>query len=208
MGSRRIRHGLSLLPEYRVWKAMKTRCLNPNATNYKDYGARGVTIFPPWRDSFPTFFQAVGARPSKEHTLERQDNNKGYEPGNVVWATQEAQNFNKRRHRLVQMDGMQLPLAMAAKVLGLTSGALKQRIKRGMDEDKALTPGNLHHRLVTLNGEQIPTAEAERRLGLKKGVLKSRLLQGMSEAEALTPQRIKPVRHQGADGRFLEKTNN
>lgn len=196
---------MSKLPEYRVWKAMKTRCTNPNAINFKDYGGRGVTISPLWMDNFPAFLMAVGMRPSEKHRLERQDNNRGYEPGNVIWATQEAQNFNKRRHRLVKLGKMDLPLALAAKVVGLTKGALKQRLKRGMSEEEALNPQNLHHRLVTLNGQQMPVAEAERQLGLKRGVLKSRLLNGMSEAEALTPHRIRPTRRQGADGRFLEK---
>jgi len=90
------RHGLSKRPEYRVWKNMVQRCCNPNNERYIDYGGRGITICKEWRKSFPAFLLHIGPRPSPIHSLDRIDNERGYEPGNVRWVTVHEQNRNQR----------------------------------------------------------------------------------------------------------------
>jgi|FLOH01.1.fsa_nt_gi hypothetical protein len=42
---------------YKVWDAMVQRCTNPNASSYKDYGGRGVTVCDEWLNSSSTFIQ-------------------------------------------------------------------------------------------------------------------------------------------------------
>ena len=80
--------------EYRSWRAMKGRCLNPNDPAYKRYGGRGISIDPLWL-SFETFLADMGARPEGT-TLDRIDNDKGYSPDNCRWATNAQQNRNRR----------------------------------------------------------------------------------------------------------------
>ena len=92
------KHGLAYHPLYGVWGAMRNRCTNPDAAGYADYGGRGVTYCKEWED-LATFVRDVGPRPSNEHSLDRIDNDRGYEPGNVKWATLEEQAANKRRRR-------------------------------------------------------------------------------------------------------------
>lgn len=92
------RHGLSYLPEFNVWRAIKTRCNNKNFKSYDNYGGRGIKICKQWEDSFVEFYKYVGARPSNKHSIDRIDNNKGYEPGNVRWATANIQATNNRRN--------------------------------------------------------------------------------------------------------------
>ena len=82
-------------PEYRAWQAMRNRCLNPNAQDWKYYGARGVTIASDW-DSFDAFIADMGERPSKLHTLERRDCELGYSASNCYWATRQEQSRNRR----------------------------------------------------------------------------------------------------------------
>jgi hypothetical protein len=36
------------MPEYKVWRAIKNRCFNKNATDYKYYGGRGITVCGLW----------------------------------------------------------------------------------------------------------------------------------------------------------------
>jgi hypothetical protein len=82
------------------WETMKSRCHNPNNPAYKDYGGRGIEVCTEWRDSFDLFFQYVS---SLEHfnepgrSIDRIDNNDGYRPGNVRWATASEQARNKRQ---------------------------------------------------------------------------------------------------------------
>ena len=39
----RTKHGLTDSFEHRVWRGIRTRCNNPNATYYENYGGRGIS---------------------------------------------------------------------------------------------------------------------------------------------------------------------
>lgn len=90
-------HGMSRTPEYRAWLNLIQRCENPREKDFHHYGGRGISVWPEWRASFAVFFTAVGRRPSPRHSLDRIDNDRGYEPGNVRWATQSEQMRNTSR---------------------------------------------------------------------------------------------------------------
>ena len=102
-----IKHGAAVrgkTPEYDIWKAMKQRCANPNCKEFKDYGGRGITVCAEWAKDFGAFIASVGRRPAKGLTLDRIDNSKGYEPGNVRWATRAEQSRNRRVNKLDETD--------------------------------------------------------------------------------------------------------
>ena len=75
---------------------MKRRCYNPNADNYKFYGALGLEVCDRWRYSFINFLTDMGLKPSKDHTLDRVKGSKNYEPENCRWATQNIQAMNQK----------------------------------------------------------------------------------------------------------------
>ncbi|MBO0736547.1 MAG: hypothetical protein J2P48_08265 [Alphaproteobacteria bacterium] len=88
---------------YTAWANMKARCGNPNRPDYKFYGGRGITVCDRWRQSFSAFLDDVGECPPG-YSLDRIDNERGYEPGNVRWATRTQQMRNSRRTRLTEAD--------------------------------------------------------------------------------------------------------
>lgn len=90
-------HNMNKSSEYKIWSAMKQRCYNPKAKHYKSYGGRGITVYEPWKNSFIEFYNYIGPRPSKNHSIDRMNVNGNYEPGNIRWVTQELQNKNKRK---------------------------------------------------------------------------------------------------------------
>lgn len=111
---RSTKHGHYNKPEYKIWQAIKSRCLNPKDKQYPNYGQRGISIYPEWADDFQVFFEAVGERPLEGLTLDRIDNNKGYEPGNVRWVTHRVNCNNTRRNRIFEKDGKQYTVRQLA----------------------------------------------------------------------------------------------
>ena len=95
----RTTHGERGTPTWWSWIAMRRRCNDPSHQDYKHYGGRGIRVCDEWNDAhggYEAFKRHVGERPP-DRTLDRKDVNKGYEPGNVRWATKLEQEFNKRR---------------------------------------------------------------------------------------------------------------
>lgn len=126
---------------YRIWTNMVTRCTNPNFPAYRNYGGRGVGIFPEWRKSFAAFARDVGEPPTSTHSIDRWPNRDGnYEPGNVRWATREEQGRNRRGLIEVDFQGRRVCLTEAAEMAGLAYGTVYYRIvKHGWPIEKALS---------------------------------------------------------------------
>jgi hypothetical protein len=89
------RHGMSKMPEYKVWTQMRQRCSNPKNKNFFHYGGRGISVCKRW-DDFSLFISDMGSRPSIIHSIERVNNSGNYEPSNCRWATMKEQCRNKR----------------------------------------------------------------------------------------------------------------
>jgi len=89
------KHGMRYSPEYSSWQSMKARCLDSGNKDYPRWGGRGVTVCDEWVNSFENFFAHIGSRPPGT-SLDRIDGSKGYEPGNVRWATPRVQARNRR----------------------------------------------------------------------------------------------------------------
>jgi hypothetical protein len=79
--------------EEQAYYNARARCTNPNNRNYKNYGGRGIEFR---FTSFEQFHAEIGGRPTGK-TLDRQNNDGHYEPGNVRWASRSEQARNKRR---------------------------------------------------------------------------------------------------------------
>lgn len=105
---------------------------------FKYYGGRGIQMSDSWKNSFLEFFDFVGLRPSKEHSLDRIDNNGHYEPGNVRWATRIEQANNRRNNRMVTYDGELLSVSQIARKLGINRRILHDHISRGLSLADAL----------------------------------------------------------------------
>lgn len=89
-------HGMTKTPEWRAWVAARLRCTDNTHPDWPNYGGRGIRMCHAWKKSFLSFFRHIGLKPSRRYSLDRIDNNKGYKPGNVRWATRTEQNRNKR----------------------------------------------------------------------------------------------------------------
>ena len=89
-------HMLVKHPLYPIWGSMIGRCENADDPRFADYGGRGIKVCQRWRNSFAFFVSDMGQRPTPNHSLDRKDNNKGYDKTNCRWATNEEQSSNRR----------------------------------------------------------------------------------------------------------------
>lgn len=100
VAERNFRHGGKGTPEYVAWNAMVQRCTRESHPAWRNYGGRGITVCAEWRHDFAAFLAHIGPKPAPNLSLDRIDNDRGYEPGNVRWATTSQQHKNTRpKHR-------------------------------------------------------------------------------------------------------------
>jgi len=79
---------------YSRWAMMIQRCTNPRNSRWEWYGARGITVCKRWLQ-FENFLADMG-EPPPGTSIDRIDNNRGYEPGNCKWNTSSEQAYNRR----------------------------------------------------------------------------------------------------------------
>lgn len=97
----------------RVLTAAKQRCTNPHDRAWSNYGGRGITF------GFPSVLEAgryvqseLGWPPPPGRSeLDRIDNSRGYEPGNLRWASRAEQVANRRNTRLDEYRSEDWPYA-------------------------------------------------------------------------------------------------
>lgn len=111
-------------PLYKRWNQMRTRCLNPNVNNYKNYGARGVRVCDAWNNDFWQFVADMGEPPGPGYSLDRIDPARGYEPGNVKWSDRTTQNRNRRTVERYTWEGETMTIPEWAERLGIKYGEM------------------------------------------------------------------------------------
>lgn len=82
-------------PVYFVYHQMRARCNNSSHPYFSYYGGRGIKVCPAWENSYEQFLEDMGTRPYKT-SLDRINNDKGYEPSNCRWVTKKEQQNNRR----------------------------------------------------------------------------------------------------------------
>lgn len=132
-------HGMTKHPAYRSWIYMKSRCGNSNNDGYYLYGQRGIRVCERWKE-FENFWADMGATWAAGLTIERLDFDKGYEPGNCVWATRKEQARNRRTQRLIDTPEGRKSVTEAAELFGITRKMIFARISYGWPEHRLLMP--------------------------------------------------------------------
>lgn len=137
IGDRMRTHGMSGTRLHRIWKAMRTRCYNPNATRYKYWGGKGIKIDKEWDDFMNFYNWSINNGYRNDLTIDRINNNKNYSSKNCRWVTGADQNRNHDNHIIYKGE----MAADASKRLGgKGENLVAQRIRiLGWTKKKAFT---------------------------------------------------------------------
>lgn len=119
-------------PTYQTWLKMKQRCSDPKNPYFHLYGGRGIVVCDKWVHDFAQFLADVGERPSAKHSLDRINNDAGYEPGNVRWATAAEQSANRRVNVYITIDGVTKHQQAWTREAGLSPATIRERMARGI----------------------------------------------------------------------------
>jgi hypothetical protein len=125
-------HGKSHTRTWNIWSSMKSRCGNPNTSEYSAYGGRGIVVCDRWKQSFAAFYQDMGECPPG-YSIERVNVNGNYEPANCKWIPLQAQHDNKQCVRFAILNGQRMRLRQADKILGRKLGYLSNWYMRGKE---------------------------------------------------------------------------
>jgi len=129
-----FKHGLASAAKpfprkYRAWLSMLGRVRDRSSPRARWYNS--VTVCPEWAADYAAFDRDVPDPADESMTLDRIDNARGYEPGNVRWATMKEQARNRRNNRMVTINGRTQCLAAWAEELGINEATLRYRLTRG-----------------------------------------------------------------------------
>lgn len=111
---------------------MWSRCTNPDDAAFANYGGRGIVVCERWRD-FSAFLEDMEASFRSGLSIERIDNDRGYEPGNCIWADDFTQANNKRNNRLVETPRGPMSVGRAARTYGVHHDKIYWRLRSGSD---------------------------------------------------------------------------
>lgn len=203
-----LTHGKSNSITYTSWRAMVSRCNNPNDKSYPYYGGRGIKVDKKWSD-FSSFLEDMGDRPSKDYTLDRIDSNGNYCKDNCQWATRSQQSNNTRDSRLLEYKGETKTLKDWSILYNIKYHLLWDRVcGLGWDMEHALTiPPKLGNspeirgkarkksdmprkyssrsKLFSYDGKTMCVAEWARHLGVSYEALRGRIRLGWDISKAI-----------------------
>lgn len=115
----------------RIHRLMIMRCNDKNSKSYSLYGKRGITVCEEWND-FENFYNwSICNGYQNELTIDRIDNNKGYEPSNCRWTTYEEQANNTRRNHNVVYKGKTMSVSRFSREIGADTRRVNYLINRG-----------------------------------------------------------------------------
>lgn len=123
---------------YYSWNGMIARCEKENASGYKDYGGRGITVCEEWHN-FETFALWALSNGYRENlTIDRINNNGNYCPENCKWSTKSEQENNKSTNRPITIDGDTKNLTQWCAIYGIKKSTVYSRLRYGWNIEKAI----------------------------------------------------------------------
>lgn len=137
-------HGKSNTSLYKLFSGIKRRCLNKNDSNFNNYGGRGIEICEEWLNDYDSFYSWANENGYKEGlSIERIDNDKGYNPNNCKWIEMSEQSKNRRCNKYIEINGDIKTISEWARLVGIDRNTISRRLKRGISGENLIKRGRV-----------------------------------------------------------------
>lgn len=188
-----IVHGLGNTYLSSTLRSIRSRCNSPKHKSFKHYGEKGIKC---QIQSPLEILEAIGHRPTAEHTIDRIDRKGNYEIGNIRWATKRQQAENSDSAKMLTHNGKTQTITRWAESIGISRNGLSDRLKaNGGDLEKALAgPAPSKFAPITHKGRTQTITEWAKELGLSMNCLKYRIKSWGIE-EAMKPRLSQRHKH-------------
>lgn len=135
-------HGMTGTRLHSIWRGMKARCYIKSHGEYKNYGAKGITVCPEWlgehgAENFAKWAMENGYQ--DDLTIDRKDSTRGYSPDNCRWVTQKAQQNNRGNNHRITYNGETLTAMQFAEKYNMNYSTLITRLSRGWTIEKIMS---------------------------------------------------------------------
>lgn len=146
--SRTKTHGLSKTRYYRIYKGMNGRCYDEKDNEYKNYGAKGISLSDEWltfenfmNDTYDDYLAFEEIHGKDSATIDRIDSKGNYCKENCRWQTQQEQARNRSDNISIVIDGVEYAtLTEVAEVYDLNYQTVADRYRKGKRESDLISP--------------------------------------------------------------------
>lgn len=182
------------------WIAMRNRCKRSDAgfADIGSYFAKGIKVCDQWQDDFEQFLEDMGTPPSEAHSIERQDNDKGYSPENCVWASAKEQMENRCSTVWITAGNETKTLAEWSRQVGISPATITRRLERGATPENAVKPLGKYewnsYRPLTINGVTKHVSQWARELGITPEGLSYRIKKGLKDDDLIRGRALPGMR--------------
>lgn len=140
-GKHSITHGLRNHPLYNIWCSMKSRCYIKSDVNYKNYGAKGVSVCEEWKNDFKLFYDWAicnGWKIGLHIDKDIKGNGKLYSPENCSFVTRKVNNNHTTRNNYVIYNDNKITVSELSEITGVKYQLLLKRINSGWELNNAI----------------------------------------------------------------------
>lgn len=138
-------HNKSYDKIYKIWSSAKNRCYNEKDLNYKYIGGKGIKFCDEWKNSFESFYNDMGDRPSNNHYLIRKDKTKDYNKENCSWSIRDKEATriaSRKKKKTLTFNNITLSISEWSQKLKIGVTTIYRRIDQGISIEEILKPTN------------------------------------------------------------------